>query len=147
VTEEEVNAVLEQAANTDMKGILGVEHRPLVSVDYVNDDRSSIVDALSTMVVDGTLLKLFLWSAYERAMKHMLNYTAIFRHRTSIFCSQHNTSSNISAPSPLRAYSFTFILISRPFILLIIPPPCSQKVHHRLHVSSGMTMNGVTWRV
>lgn len=77
VTEEEVNAVLEQAANTDMKGILGVERRPLVSVDYVNDDRSSIVDALSTMVVDGTLLKLFLWSACERAMKHMLSYTAI----------------------------------------------------------------------
>ena len=44
-----------------MKGILGYEEKPLVSIDYVNDSRSSIIDALSTMVVDGNQLKVFAW--------------------------------------------------------------------------------------
>ena len=44
-----------------MAGILGFESRPLVSVDYVNDTRSSIVDGLSTMVTDETLLKIYAW--------------------------------------------------------------------------------------
>ena len=58
---EEVNGALEEAANAGgLKGILGVEHRPLVSVDYVNEERSCVVDAKCTMIVDGTLVKLFL---------------------------------------------------------------------------------------
>ena len=61
VTIEEVNAALKQAAETSLFGILGYEERPLVSVDYKTDPRSSIVDALSTMVVNDTQLKLYLW--------------------------------------------------------------------------------------
>jgi glyceraldehyde 3-phosphate dehydrogenase len=61
VTVEEVNGLFRQAAEGELKGILGYEERPLVSVDYVNDPRSSIVDALSTMVIDGTQLKVYAW--------------------------------------------------------------------------------------
>jgi len=61
VTAEEVNGLFRQAAEGGLKGILGYEERPLVSVDYVNDPRSSIVDALSTMVIDGTQLKVYAW--------------------------------------------------------------------------------------
>lgn len=60
-TVEEVNALLKRAADGELAGILGYEGRPLVSVDFVNDPRSSIVDALSTMVVDGTQVKVFAW--------------------------------------------------------------------------------------
>ena len=58
---DEVNALLEAAANGPLKGILGYETRPLVSADYVNDSRSSIVDAPSTMVTDGTQVKIYAW--------------------------------------------------------------------------------------
>lgn len=60
-TAEEVNAAFKAAAEGPLKGILGYEERPLVSTDYTNDDRSSIVDALSTMVVNGTQLKIYAW--------------------------------------------------------------------------------------
>ncbi|WP_290698361.1 ArsJ-associated glyceraldehyde-3-phosphate dehydrogenase [Amphritea sp.] len=60
-TEAEVNQLLKQASETELQGILGYEERPLVSVDYRTDPRSCIVDALSTMVVNETQLKLFLW--------------------------------------------------------------------------------------
>ena len=59
VNVEEVNSALEAAANGPLQGILGYESRPLVSVDYVNDSRSAVIDALSTMVVNGTQLKLY----------------------------------------------------------------------------------------
>ena len=58
---EEVNGILRAAASGSLDGILGYEERPLVSVDYVNDPRSSIVDALSTMVVGGTQVKVYAW--------------------------------------------------------------------------------------
>ncbi len=58
---EEVNALLKTAADGPLAGILGYEERPLVSVDYKGDPRSSIVDALSTMVVDGTQVKILAW--------------------------------------------------------------------------------------
>lgn len=61
VTTEEVNGYFREAAEGDLKGILGYEERPLVSVDYVNDPRSSIIDALSTMVIDGTQVKIYAW--------------------------------------------------------------------------------------
>ena len=61
VTVEEVNAALKEASETHLSGILGYEERPLVSIDYKTDPRSSIVDALSTMVVNDTQLKLYLW--------------------------------------------------------------------------------------
>ncbi|MCG9760764.1 MULTISPECIES: ArsJ-associated glyceraldehyde-3-phosphate dehydrogenase [Pseudoalteromonas] len=60
-TVEEINHWMEQAAATELKGILGYESRPLVSIDYKTDPRSSIVDALSTMVVNGTQVKLYVW--------------------------------------------------------------------------------------
>jgi glyceraldehyde 3-phosphate dehydrogenase len=65
-TVEEVNALFAAAAQGPLAGILGYETRPLVSVDYARDTRSSIVDALSTMVTDGTLLKVYAW--YDNEM-------------------------------------------------------------------------------
>jgi glyceraldehyde 3-phosphate dehydrogenase len=61
VSAEEVNAYFKEAAEGELKGILGYEERPLVSVDYLDDPRSAIVDALSTMVVDGTQVKIYAW--------------------------------------------------------------------------------------
>ena len=61
VTADEVNDYFREAAVGDLQGILGYEERPLVSVDYLDDPRSSIVDALSTMVVDGTQVKVYAW--------------------------------------------------------------------------------------
>lgn len=60
-TAEEVNALFQSASEGELKGILGYETRPLVSSDYVNDPRSSIVDAQSTMVVNGTQVKIYAW--------------------------------------------------------------------------------------
>ena len=61
VTVEEVNGLFRDAAAGPLAGILGFETRPLVSADYNNDTRSSIVDAPSTMVTDGTLVKVYAW--------------------------------------------------------------------------------------
>ena len=60
-TVEEVNDLFREAADGPLAGILGYEERPLVSVDYVNDPRSSVVDALSTMVVGGPQVKVYAW--------------------------------------------------------------------------------------
>ncbi|SUZ31288.1 Glyceraldehyde-3-phosphate dehydrogenase 3 [Roseibaca ekhonensis] len=60
-TVTEVNALLKAAADGALHGILGYEDRPLVSSDYLNDPRSSIIDALSTMVINGTQVKLYAW--------------------------------------------------------------------------------------
>ncbi|WP_108444653.1 ArsJ-associated glyceraldehyde-3-phosphate dehydrogenase [Halomonas denitrificans] len=60
-TVEEVNAALEAAAEGELAGILGYEARPLVSIDYRTDPRSAIIDALSTLVVSGTQVKLYAW--------------------------------------------------------------------------------------
>ncbi|MCI4662223.1 MAG: ArsJ-associated glyceraldehyde-3-phosphate dehydrogenase [Neomegalonema sp.] len=58
---EEVNALLKRYAEGPLRGILGYEERPLVSSDYVNDPRSAVIDALSTMVVNGTQAKIYAW--------------------------------------------------------------------------------------
>lgn len=60
-TEAEVNDLLKEASETYLKDILGYEERPLVSIDYRTDPRSTIIDAPSTMVVNGTQVKLYLW--------------------------------------------------------------------------------------
>ena len=60
-TEAEVNGLFAAAAKGPLAGILGFEHRPLVSADYCNDSRSSIIDGPSTMVTDETLLKVYAW--------------------------------------------------------------------------------------
>jgi len=58
---EEINTLMASAANNELKNIMGYEERPLVSVDYKTDPRSCIVDALSTMVINDTQLKMYLW--------------------------------------------------------------------------------------
>lgn len=60
-TVEEVNALFKAAAEGSLSGILGYETRPLVSSDYTNDPRSSIIDAQSTMVINGTQVKVYAW--------------------------------------------------------------------------------------
>lgn len=60
-TQEEVNSLLKEAADTYLKGILGYEDRPLVSVDYKDEVRSSVVDGLSTLVINGTQVKILAW--------------------------------------------------------------------------------------
>ncbi|WP_374443542.1 ArsJ-associated glyceraldehyde-3-phosphate dehydrogenase [Stella sp.] len=66
VDAETVNALFAAAAGGPLAGILGIEHRPLVSVDYANDTRSAIVDAPSTIVTDRTMLKVYAW--YDNEM-------------------------------------------------------------------------------
>lgn len=67
-TTEEVNAALQAASESeDLRGILGFEERPLVSIDYKTDPRSSIVDALSTLVIDKTHVKIYAWYDNEWA--------------------------------------------------------------------------------
>lgn len=61
VSAEEVNGYFKEAAEGELKGILGYEERPLVSIDYLNDPHSSIVDALSTMVINDTQVKIYAW--------------------------------------------------------------------------------------
>ena len=65
-TAEEVNNLFRDAAAGPLAGILGYEERPLVSADYARDTRSSIVDAPSTIVTDGTMLKVYAW--YDNEM-------------------------------------------------------------------------------
>ncbi|MDN5347517.1 MAG: hypothetical protein PWP65_1081 [Clostridia bacterium] len=66
-TVEEINAAFRAAAEGELKGILGYSEEPLVSRDYNGDPRSSIVDGLSTMVIDGTLVKVIAWYDNEWA--------------------------------------------------------------------------------
>lgn len=60
-TVAEVNSLFKAAAESELKGILGFEERPLVSIDYLHDPRSAIVDALSTLVINGTQVKIYAW--------------------------------------------------------------------------------------
>lgn len=60
-TESEVNQLLKDASENELKDVLGFEERPLVSIDYKTDPRSSIIDSLSTMVINGTQVKLYAW--------------------------------------------------------------------------------------
>ncbi|WP_170363177.1 ArsJ-associated glyceraldehyde-3-phosphate dehydrogenase [Ruegeria arenilitoris] len=71
-TAEEVNALFKDAAEGPLAGILGYEERPLVSTDYTNDTRSSIVDAPSTMVVNATQVKVYAWYDNEMGYAHRL---------------------------------------------------------------------------
>tara|TARA_B100000902_G_scaffold70251_1_gene76012 strand:- start:3971 stop:4942 length:972 start_codon:yes stop_codon:yes gene_type:complete len=72
ITAPEINELLSQAADTSLAGILGVEHRPLVSSDFVNDSRSAIVDAPSTMTLDGGLVKVLIWYDNEYGYVHRM---------------------------------------------------------------------------
>ena len=69
---DEVNDILRSAAEGPLAGVLGFETKPLVSADYVNDPRSGIVDAQSTMVVDGRFVKVLVWYDNEFGYAHRL---------------------------------------------------------------------------
>jgi glyceraldehyde 3-phosphate dehydrogenase len=71
-TVEEVNTAFKRAAEGGLEGILGYEERPLVSVDFKDDPRSAIVDAPSTMVVDGTCVKVLAWYDNEIGYVHRM---------------------------------------------------------------------------
>jgi glyceraldehyde 3-phosphate dehydrogenase len=60
-TKEEVNAALKKASENELKGILGYTEEPLVSIDFKEDERSSIIDALSTMVIEDNMVKVVSW--------------------------------------------------------------------------------------
>jgi glyceraldehyde 3-phosphate dehydrogenase len=76
-TIEEVNTLLQQAAAGPLDGILGYENRPLVSVDYKDDPRSSIIDAPSTMVTNGTQVKILAW--YDNEWGYANRYAELAR--------------------------------------------------------------------
>lgn len=77
VTREAVHAALREAADGPLAGILGFETRPLVSIDFVNDPRSGIVDGPATQVIDGRLLKLLVWYDNEYGyVNRMIELTA-----------------------------------------------------------------------
>lgn len=75
---EEINQLLADAANGELAGVLGYEERPLVSNDYRTDPRSSIVDALSTMVINDTQVKLYLW--YDNEWGYVNRTAELARH-------------------------------------------------------------------
>ncbi len=80
-TAADVNALFRTAAAGALAGILGYEERPLVSVDYARDTRSAIIDAPSTLVTDGTLLKVYAW--YDNEMGYacrMVDLACHMRH-------------------------------------------------------------------
>ena len=81
VTVEQVNAALRAASESGpLKGILGFETQPLVSTDYTNDTRSSIIDAASTQVIDGTMIKIYAWydneAGYSKRMAELCHIAA-----------------------------------------------------------------------
>ena len=79
---EEVNALFAAAAAGPLAGILGFETRPLVSADYARDTRSSIVDAPSTLVTDGTLLKIYAW--YDNEMGYACRMVDLACHMAEV---------------------------------------------------------------
>lgn len=72
VNRDEVNRLFAEAATESLTGLLGYEERPLVSADFVNDTRSAIVDASSTMVVDGRMVKVLAWYDNEYGYAHRM---------------------------------------------------------------------------
>ncbi len=82
VTAEEINAAFKKAAEGEMKGVLGYSEEPLVSVDYKGDPRSSIVDGLSTMVLEDDMVKVVSWYdnewGYSCRTVDLVNYVAKF---------------------------------------------------------------------
>lgn len=76
-TVEEVNALLKEASQGQLQGILGFEEKPLVSIDYRGDQRSTIVDALSTMVVGARMVKIYAW--YDNEMGYATRTAELVR--------------------------------------------------------------------
>lgn len=80
ITSEKVNEAFKKAAEGDMKGILGYSEEPLVSIDYRGDDRSCIIDALSTMAIGGNMIKVIAWYdnefGYSNRLADLTKYVA-----------------------------------------------------------------------
>ncbi len=80
VTAEEINAALKEASENELKGILGYSDEPLVSIDYKGDNRSSIVDAISTIVIGEKMVKVMAWYdnewGYSRRTVDLVEYIA-----------------------------------------------------------------------
>jgi glyceraldehyde 3-phosphate dehydrogenase len=79
-TVEEINATFKKASETSMVNILGYSDEPLVSVDYKGDERSSIIDAMSTMVIGGNMVKVVAWYdnewGYSNRLADLTKYVA-----------------------------------------------------------------------
>ncbi len=79
-TAEEINAAFKNAAEGELKGVLGYSDEPLVSIDFRGDERSSIVDGLSTMIIDGSLVKVVSWYdnewGYSNRLADLTKYVA-----------------------------------------------------------------------
>ena len=82
VTAEEVNALFKAAAAGPLAGILGFEARPLVSIDYQGDTRSAIIDGLSTLVTNGTMLKVYAW--YDNEMGYACRMVDLACHMNDV---------------------------------------------------------------
>src|SRR5260370_33405937 len=99
-TAAEVNAAFKQAAQGDLKGILDVSDEPLVSVDYIGSLYSSVVDAMSTNVIDGTFVHVSSWydneMGYSARCVDLLAYIAARGRRA-------NAPSPTSRPRPCTA--------------------------------------------
>lgn len=79
-TAEEINAAFKKASEGELKGILGYSEEPLVSIDYRGDERSSIVDGLSTMVINDNMVKIVSWYdnewGYSNRLADLTKYVA-----------------------------------------------------------------------
>jgi len=74
---EQVNEYLKNASENELSGILGFEEKPLVSIDYRGDQRSTVVDALSTMMVGKRMLKIYAW--YDNEMGYATRTAELMR--------------------------------------------------------------------
>jgi glyceraldehyde 3-phosphate dehydrogenase len=95
-TVQEVNTLLEVAAGGPLAGILGYERRPLVSVDFRDDPRSGIVDAPSTMVTDGTQVKILAW--YDNEWGYANRLAELARTVASSLPDEERTAVSASPP-------------------------------------------------
>lgn len=79
-TKEEINAAIKEAAEGSMKGVLAYSEEPLVSMDYKGHPASSIFDALSTLVLDGNMVKILAWYdnewGYSNRVADLIDYIA-----------------------------------------------------------------------
>jgi len=94
---QQVNRAFREAANGPLRGILGVEDRPLVSVDFLNDSRSAIVDGPSTLVVNGIQLKVFAW--YDNEWGYSCRLADLASHIAALEGADHQPLAGCEAPN------------------------------------------------
>ena len=75
-TAEEVNSLIEEAANGELKGIMAYNTEPLVSIDFNHDSHSSTFDGTQTQVIDGTMVRIIAWYDNEWGFSHRMSDTA-----------------------------------------------------------------------